>query len=130
MRTFLFSLSLWCVLFSNSYATDIIAQHVNSHQFSELIANKDSTVQIIDVRTLAEYKASHIKEAKLIDFYNKNFIDNISQLNKTDTYLLYCRSGNRSGKTLNIMKKIGFNKVYNLQGGVNDWKKQGYSLVH
>ena len=130
MRTFLFSLSLWCVLFSNSYATDIIAQHVNSHQFSELIANKDSTVQIIDVRTLAEYKASHIKEAKLIDFYNKNFIDNISQLNKTDTYLLYCRSGNRSGKTLNIMKKIGFNKVYNLQGGVNNWKKQGYSLVH
>lgn len=130
MRTFLFSLSLWCVLFSNSYATDIIAQHVNSHQFSELIANKDSTVQIIDVRTLAEYKTSHIKEAKLIDFYNKNFIDNISQLNKTDTYLLYCRSGNRSGKTLNIMKKIGFNKVYNLQGGVNDWKKQGYSLVH
>ena len=73
---------------------------------------------IIDVRTPAEYMDSHFKDAMNIDFYADSFKEDIDALDKSKVYFIYCRSGNRSGRVLNLMRELGFNEVYNLSGGV------------
>jgi rhodanese-related sulfurtransferase len=71
------------------------------------------------VRTSEEYSESHVKTALNIDFKSADFETKISKLDRNKIYKLYCRSGNRSGKALEIMKAKGFQQVENL-GGLKD----------
>ena len=72
---------------------------------------------VIDVRTQREFDAGHLAITEFhYDFLNGYFEANLDNLDKNETYYLYCRSGNRSGKALKIMKNKGFEKVYNIGG--------------
>lgn len=72
---------------------------------------------VIDVRTKGEFDSGHLKMAKFnYDVTNGQFQAKLDSLDKNDTYYLYCRSGNRSGKATQIMKKNGFENVYNIGG--------------
>ena len=73
--------------------------------------------QVIDVRTPEEYALGYIEGAILIDYKAADFHASISALNRKVTYLIYCRSGNRSGKASIIMDSLGFQKIYDLKGG-------------
>ena len=77
----------------------------------------------------AGLKSETLSNSIMLDFYKPDFTQKLSKLNKTKTYLIYCRSGNRTGQTLKIMKKLGFTSVYNLKYGINDWNKNGFKLV-
>lgn len=112
-------------------ADDVISEHVNIHQFADLIAeNSDNpNIEIIDVRTPDEFHAGHIANAVVIDFYGKGFVNKLEQLDKNKTYLLYCRSGNRSGKTLKLMRKLGFKAAYNMKGGMNKWTAAKQAVI-
>ncbi len=81
---------------------------------------------IIDVRTKDEYEEGHLAEADhQYDLMNGDFEDEFENLDKNKTYYLYCRSGNRSGKAARLMKKNGFEKVYNV-GGFSDLADAGF----
>lgn len=69
---------------------------------------------IIDVRTPAEYEQAHVQGALNIDFLKSDFKERVQKLDKTKTYKVYCRSGNRSGQALYVMKGLGFSDVENL----------------
>ena len=73
---------------------------------------------IIDVRTPEEFAEGYIENADNIDFYSETFWDELNQLDKNKTYLIYCQSGNRSGRTLDIMAELNFEEVYNMLGGI------------
>jgi rhodanese-related sulfurtransferase len=77
---------------------------------------------IIDVRTESEYILGHIENAVNIDYYAEDFKQTINQLDKNKTYIVYCGCGGRGGKTLNIMKELGFREVYNIKDGFLDWQ--------
>ena len=77
--------------------------------------------QVIDVRTPEEYALGYIEGAILIDYKAADFHSSISALNRNVTYLIYCRSGNRSGKASKIMDSLGFKKIYDLKGGFMNW---------
>ena len=96
----------------------------------DLIAkNKDNqSFIIIDVRTPEEFANEHIENALNLDYYSEKFRDELNKLDKEKTYLIYCRSGNRSGKALSIMKELAFREVYNMLGGIIQWKAEGYPL--
>jgi len=47
-------------------------------------------------------------------------------LDKNKTYLIYCRTGHRSGIAKSIFKQLGFREVENMVGGINRWKEEGY----
>ena len=97
-------------------------QAVSPSLFEE-IKNHKKTV-VIDVRTPEEIAEGKISETAVeIDFYSKDFESKIQQLNKNIPYAIYCRSGSRSKKTLEIFKKNDFKEVYHLYGGINAWKK-------
>jgi len=83
---------------------------------------------ILDVRTPEEYAGGYIAGAVNLDFKSPDFAAKLDALDKTKTYLVYCRSGGRSAKAMGIMKEKGFNRVYNLRGGIMEWKTQNQPL--
>ena len=83
----------------------------------------DTSIIIIDVRTPSEWQSGYIAGTDMfIDFNAVDFDEQISKLDNSDTYIIYCRSGNRSSKACDALSKKGFTKLYNLSGGINKWK--------
>jgi rhodanese-related sulfurtransferase len=89
----------------------------------------DVSVVVLDVRTPGEYQSGHISNAVNIDFESGNFEQEILKLDKSKTYAVYCRSGNRSGQATAIMANNGFGSIFNLSGGINDWTAEGHPVV-
>ncbi len=81
--------------------------------------------KLLDVRTPQEFGEGYLKGAVNIDFYEDDFQDRLEQLPKDSAYFVYCRSGGRSGKTLQMMKDLGFRLVYDMGGGITRWQKEG-----
>ncbi len=101
--------------------------NLNVSEFSQKITEPD--VIILDVRTPEEYASGHIEGALNIDFNSGDFANEITRLNPSENYAIYCRSGSRSGQAASIMHKAGFHDVSNLNGGVIDWTNAGLPLV-
>lgn len=95
--------------------------NLNPEQFRRRMSERGMI--LIDVRTSQEFQGGHIPGAVNIDFY-KNFESKIKKMDKSKTYLLYCRSGNRSGTAVKMMKKLGFKDVSHLQKGILSWKEK------
>lgn len=88
--------------------------------------NKDNpNFVILDVRTPEEFLGECIENAVNLDYYSDTFKNDLDELDKNKTYLIYCRSGRRSENALNIMKELGFREVYNMSGGIIKWKSEG-----
>jgi len=82
-------------------------------------------VQLVDVRTPQEYADGHIEGAINIDFTDENFETLLSEVDKSKPVAVYCGRGGRSGKCSAYMKKAGFTKIYDLDGGITEWKYKG-----
>ncbi len=89
----------------------------------------DPAITVIDVRTPEEYAEGHLDGATLIDFYTATFADQIGELDRDGAYLVYCRSGNRSGQAVELMEQLGFEQVYDLNGGIQAWGANGSPLT-
>jgi phage shock protein E len=63
------------------------------------------------------------------DALNGNFVADVQGSFKTETYAVYCRSGNRSGTATQIMTEAGLSKLYNMNGGTIDWTNSGLPLA-
>ena len=99
---------------------------ISPKDLNQIFNKKLSENIILDVRTKEECFESKIPGSLNIDYYSENFKNNLDSLNKDLNYYIYCRSGNRSGKTVIILRDKGFKSVYNLEGGILAWKKENY----
>ena len=80
--------------------------------------------EVLDIRTKEEYLAQRITEDPLlIDYYGLEFKQNLAELDKDKKYLIYCRSGNRTSRTVSVMEELGFTNFYELEGGINVWNR-------
>ena len=84
---------------------------------------------IVDVRTPEEFADGHIENAVNIDFRSKGFKDKVVKLDKDKTYLIHCRSGNRSRGALDVMTELGFTEVYHLSAGIIGWQGAGLPIA-
>lgn len=73
---------------------------------------------VIDVRTPEEFSEDGINGAINVDYYSPTFKQDIAALDFSKTYLIYCRSGARSGNAAIILQELGINSVYDLDGGM------------
>ena len=95
-------------------------ESMNNGKFAAAIA--DTTVQLVDVRTPAEFAAGHIPEAVNIDVRGENFESQVqSTLDKERPVAVYCRSGARSKTAAHALAAMGF-RVYELNKGFMNWK--------
>lgn len=116
------------VLLLAGCSTSSSAVDLSVSEFSSKVT--EAGVIILDVRTPGEFNEGHIEGAILVDFQSGNFENEIASLDKSKTYAVYCRSGNRSGQAVKVMSEAGFTKLYNLDGGVIDWANAGLPLVN
>ncbi len=89
---------------------------------------KEESVQLIDVRTRNEYASNHIKNAKNIVYQGDDWEAQIATLDKEKPVYVYCQKGGRSAKCASLLEAAGFEKVYDLKGGISQWIAQGYQV--
>jgi rhodanese-related sulfurtransferase len=87
----------------------------------------NNSLHVIDVRTTREFNDGHIEGARHIDWFTQS--QELLALNKTDTYIVYCHSGNRSQKAAAFMRENGFKRVINMTGGIQAWRATMPSLT-
>lgn len=86
------------------------------------LSNRENAI-FLDIREDKEYKGGHIPEAIHIPL--SQLTDRIAEIGKYKDcpVIAYCRTGNRSSSAGSILRKNGFEKVYNLGGGIVSWEK-------
>lgn len=107
-------------MFSSLFGGGKSSNNLDAKTFEEQYKAEKEAV-LLDVRTKAEHKEEHIPGSKLIDIYSPDFQSQIEKLDKNKAYYVYCRSGSRSGSAMKLMNKMGFEKVFNLAGGIMSW---------
>ena len=96
---------------------------LNYDEFKNKISNNG--VLLFDIRTMEEYNLGHLKGSINIDFYEEKLFNKFfKKVNKTKPIYIYCRSGNRSKKSSEKLKDLGFLKIYDLEGGYKNWIQQ------
>lgn len=113
---------LLSILIVGLSAVSCAQNRVSQTEFKKLM--KDPSAQILDVRTSKEVAEGKITGSMNIDYFSPTFIA-IAQkkLDKTKPVLVYCAAGGRSASAAKDLKKAGFKKVYDLEGGYDAWKE-------
>ena len=83
---------------------------------------------LLDIRRPEEVEPGHIAGTVMLDDYSETFRDELALLDREKTYLIDCRTGNRTGKTMTIMDELGFETVYDLEGGITAWAAAGQTI--
>ena len=104
------------------------SQVLNANEFEKKMA-ATKTKTILDVRTPAEFNEGHLANAKNIDYYKDDFKQQVSKLDRNQPVFVYCKAGGRSGSATEVLTELGFNKIYDLQGGMTAWKKASKPFV-
>jgi len=104
-----------------------VIRHADAAAAQKLLA--DGKVTVLDIRTPQEFAAGHIAGAKLVDFNSPDFKTRLSELDRSQPYLLHCASGRRSTKALETVQTLGFKEVIHLDGGFNAWKAGGQPVA-
>lgn len=99
--------------------------------FTEELKNEQPNIILLDSREEKEFKISHIKDAIFVgyDFFN---LDSVQQklVNKDSKIIVYCSLGIRSENIAEKLKKAGYNNVFNLYGGIFEWKSNNNEVYN
>ena len=92
-----------------------------------LLINREDAV-VLDVREQGEFAQGHIPNARHIPVGELARRSNELEKFKTRPLIVYCASGGRSSNAIATLKKAGFDKLYNLRGGIYEWEKAGQPM--
>jgi len=88
---------------------------------------KGETMFILDVRSDEEWEEGHIQDATHI--YVGHLEENLDKIPGDCRIIVYCGTGRRSNIAASILKKHGYNRIYNVLGSMTAWKSAGYEVV-
>lgn len=111
-----------------STATDSKLELRPATEIQEIVDSPPADLVVLDIRTPEEFAAGHLADAVNIDYYANDFEDQLAQLNLDVPYVMYCNSGNRSSNALPVMDSLGFQEVYELEGGIQAWFGAGLPI--
>jgi len=95
-----------------------LTPQITTRQLQEaLLAGRKLT--LLDVREPQEWEITHLPGAKLIPL--GDVPERVNELDSADDIVVYCHHGQRSQRAINFLKKMGFNKLQNLAGGIDSW---------
>ena len=99
---------------------------ISSEELKSKIESK--SIILLDSREIQEYETSHIDGARFVGYENFNKSE-VKDISKESEVIVYCSVGYRSEKIGEKLKKMGYENVYNLRGGIFDWKNSGFNVV-
>jgi len=108
---------------TNESGVQVTSKVLTVEEYEKAIANPD--IQLVDVRTPAEFSSGHIAKAININVMDATFTNEISKLDKQKSVYIYCRSGARSQRAAATLMQNGFTQIIDLQGGINSWNAAG-----
>lgn len=123
MYRYILSLIIVLLLGCSNGQNDSEKTQLSAVEFSQKI-DELGTPQLIDVRTAEEFEGGHLKSAVNFDWNSDGFMKQIASLDKTKPVLVYCLSGGRSSSAAATMRKNGFREVYEMDGGMMQWRAQ------
>ncbi|MFD0796625.1 rhodanese-like domain-containing protein [Maribacter chungangensis] len=91
-----------------------------SQHITEFLKESPKDVILIDVRTPQEYHSGHLENAQNINWFDADFADKFSVIDKDKTIYVYCKVGGRSAKAQEKLLSMGYKNVINLEGGYDD----------
>ncbi|MDP6047845.1 MAG: rhodanese-like domain-containing protein [Candidatus Bathyarchaeota archaeon] len=100
--------------------------NVDVREARNLLREKGS-LMVLDVRTISEYDGGHLQGA--INIPVEVLTQYLSQLNKNDELLVYCRTGNRSTTAVGILRENGYDRIYHMDGGIEAWDSAKFPIV-
>ncbi len=115
------------VLLPTQSAAQVI-RNVSAPQAAELLKS-DAAVKVLDIRTPREFRAGHIQSAINVDFYSKQFRQKLAKLDPKATYVMHCKSGVRSRRSLKILRELGFTRIVHMRGGFDAWKRSKLTVA-
>jgi len=116
------------LIFSTSCSAGGGYTNISPEQAKEMLASGDNDLLLLDVRTKDEYRAGHIKGAKLIPIQVlSGMIDEIADY-RDKVVIVYCAVGGRSSKASGLLQEKGFKTIYNMNGGIKKWGSLGYDI--
>ncbi len=83
---------------------------------------------ILDVRTPDEFSGGHVAGAVNVNVLAADFEARIGTLDRGKSYLVYCRTGNRSSQAVQVMERLGFRSLYHMFEGIVSWQQKGFPL--
>lgn len=95
---------------------------------AQTLMDQTPELLVVDVRTPEEFAGGHLAGAVNVNFKASDFEAQLGAQPRNRPVLLYCRTGNRSGKSLPTFARLGFAKVYHLTGGITEWREAGLPL--
>lgn len=113
------------VAYCYSASAQPVVENVSSQAMKKAIES-ESGVVVLDVRQPREIVVGKIPGAENIDIRQDEFWLKFKELNREKKYYIYCNDGGRGTSAARVMKQMGFKEVYNLLGGFEAWKSQGY----
>ena len=122
--TFLFLMASF--IMSCAQTSTSASLSLNAAAYKEAITAKN--IQVLDVRTAAEFNGGHIKHALQANWLDqKEFADRTQHLDKNLPVYVYCQAGGRSASAQAALEAQGY-KVINLEGGMSNWKMNGFPV--
>jgi len=109
-------------------SAEIEIRDVSATEAAEIL-KENPNIRVLDVRTGFEFSAGHIEDALNLNYFSLGFKKKLAELDKDVTWLVHCRTGVRSGRTLPLMKAAGFTSVIHLKDGIVDWRDSDLPLI-
>jgi rhodanese-related sulfurtransferase len=126
---------LWAALAAASGAwllIEFVRQRNDKSQLTPveatLLINREDAVAV-DVRAQGDYEKGHLPNARHLPLADIERRSAEFSKFRTRPLILYCNSGTTAAKGIATLKKAGFEKLYNLRGGLYEWGKAGYPIT-
>jgi rhodanese-related sulfurtransferase len=101
---------------------------IKPNEVTTLIAKGEKLI-ILDTRAPEEYNVSHLKDARFLN-YESYSTEDLLLLPKNEKIIVYCSVGYRSERVGEKLQKLGFKNVYNIYGGIFEWKNEGLATFN
>jgi thioredoxin 1 len=127
MRTLFFLFGFTLLFFACSSAQQGKRELLSPTDFSKQLAEAKEAI-VLDVRTPGEFAGGALANARNVDWNGDNFDKEVAGLDKSKPLFVYCLSGGRSSSAAASLRKAGFARVVELDGGIMAWRNAGLPL--
>lgn len=90
---------------------------------------QDESIVLLDTRSPEEYASGHLEDSRFVNFQTFQLSD-VQDIPKDAEIIVYCAVGGRSNRVGMQLLSAGYENVRNLEGGITNWKNQGYELIN
>ena len=103
-------------------------RYVTSEEAASLIEQRPELI-VLDVRTGWEFRRGHIEDAINVGYLSFSFRKRLKELDPDAAYLVHCKSGHRSNRSVSIMLSKGIKDITHMDGGFDAWKDADLPFV-